>query len=342
MEELRAYGAGGLDPDLRARIYHHLNTEKCPRCRDLFCLAGVPAPPPAPSGARLRAVMERLKKKEGPVRKSPPVPLRIEAGQLWTVRPCPRDAAGEAPVMGPVLVLWPGDGKSPSPRIIRVMPLSFDTAFEMPGETVLLPEDNPLAYPVLVEVFNERPMSSSDLAEYRGAVSRADMARVLAARERFLDGETGKPDTAYLRWKETELELTAHLSFAVNKVLWPETEETDVEIRPEPFRKAADGAGLELSEVFPCILFQRGGATLSIVQVRDRFLLRFTPEAAEALPPDPIHIDGRRIRMERKKAGVYEAAIGYADRMPGVMEITGRVGDRGFRFRVRFAAKEAD
>jgi hypothetical protein len=71
-------------------------------------------------------------------------------------------------------------------------------------------------------------------------------------------------------------------------------------------------------------------------------LLRFTTDVPGAGPPDVIRVNGRKVRMARKKAGVYEAGIGYADPVPGIMEIAGRAGEEGFSLRVRFTAKEAD
>ena len=340
-EDLLRYRIGKIPSEMRARIYYHLNVEKCGRCRDLYHAVQISQKDAAPT-ERNDAIISKLRKNMGKYNVQP-VPLRLDKFQVWTTSPEPRCRPGEvvnAISMGvPVLIISTGNGKKTFENIIRVLPLSNDTGFHLEGETFLINEDNPLKYPILVEIFNETPMLAGNLGEYRGSLSDVQSKEIHDFRNCYLNGAAIKPDKQYLEWKQKEMELTRYLAFPVNERLWGDATENEgsiantIEILIVPYRKAADAGGVDLSEVTPHILVENNNFSLSIVQKRGQVLLRFH---SDILEPEEILIDDKKVQMNKKGSGFFEVLVGYSSGMPESMVIVAVVEENRFVFKLMF------
>jgi hypothetical protein len=341
-EELLEYRNGGLPAEKRTRLFYHLNVEKCRRCRDLYRMLN-------PGEAREESpnvsgkIIERLRK-AAPATRRFPAPIKIERGQIWTTSPRPKSVRGEILArLGaalPVLVISGGNGEKTLSNTLRVALLSFDTEYELEGETVFLDSGNPLNYPILLEIFNERPMLAGNLDEYRGLLSSEDLGLIMEIRAQFLDGRAAEPDEDYLAWKEKEINLAEYLSFPVNEAIWEEEEIKAVDIPVVPYRKAAATSEEGLSDVEPHVLLKTDGVFLGIVQIRDRFLLRLVAgeEYETSLPP--ILVETRPVSLEQIAPGVHEVLLGYADQIPETMQIRAEVEGRDFVFQIRFSGRK--
>ncbi|OQY50304.1 MAG: hypothetical protein B6240_01930 [Desulfobacteraceae bacterium 4572_87] len=323
-EALWRYFKGNLSSEERSRIYHHLNVEKCRRCRTLFMSLQQPESDERPVPLNTRMI-ERLKgKMEKPAK--PPVPLRLDRFQVWTTSPTPRNRMGEPlatiPLAVPVLIISPGNKKKTFENRIRVFPLSRDTDFYFEPETLKIESGGPLHYPFLVEIFNETPMQAGNLGEYRGDVQREQRDKIEAVRRRFSEKTDIKPDKEYLKWKQREMDMTRYLALPVNMDIWPDEAET-VEFDVRPYRLAADAGGLELDEITPRMVMEGEDFSLFILQKRDQILLRFV---SDTLTPD-ISVDGQSRRMAPTLSGLFEGVLGNADQIPASMVIARGTGE---------------
>lgn len=354
-EELLQYKSEKLPPEKRSRIFHHLNVEKCERCRRLYFLLKEPDEGTITPGFT-PSIMEKIKKRKI-AHRTCPVPLRLEKGQIWTTSPEPKNTygkiVGSAAIGVPVMIIFPGSGEKTLENIIRVVPISCDIEFRLSGESLVLDKTSPLQYPILLEIFNERPMFAGNLGEYRGSISSEDLRRVVALRKRFMDGETLKPDTEYLAWKQKEIELTDYLTFPVNEGIWEDAPDSaeklwedlpvtmkyvadDVEpimIRLEEYRKAADTTGIRLFEIRPHVLMETDDVSILIVQAKDKVLLRLTSAVSK---PEELRINGKFLTMPQTNTGLYEILLGYVNQMPESMEIMITVGKETFQFYPEF------
>ena len=354
-EELLQYQSEKLLPEKRSRIFHHLNVEKCERCRQLYISVKEPTeetiiPGFAPS------IMEKIKKRKI-AHRTCPIPLRLEKGQIWTSSPKPKNIYGEivgSAEMGiPVMIIFPGSGEKSLENIIRVIPISCDIEFQLEGESLVIDKTSPLQYPILLEICNERPMFAGNLEEYRGSISREDLRKVVALHKQFPDGKTSKPDPEYLAWKQKEIELTDYLTFPVNESIWEEDPDSaeklweelpatmkyvadevkPVMIRLEEYKKAADTTGTQLSEILPHVLMETDDVSILIVQARDKVLLRLTSVVSK---PEKLQIDGKFLTIPQINPGLYEILLGYVNQMPESMEIMITVGKETFQFHSKF------
>lgn len=87
--------------------------------------------------------------------------------------------------------------------MIRVIPLSFDTEWHVPGETVVFDHNN---IRFLAEIFGESPMLAGNLSQYKGRLSSNDMERVKKAVSDFYSGEVLNLTPDYINWRKEELE----------------------------------------------------------------------------------------------------------------------------------------
>ena len=347
-DDLLRYRTGKVPSELRSQIFYHLNVEECQRCRNL-CLTVQGLRQDTSSVEPNQRMIDRLQQETGTYM-APPVPLRLQKGQIWTTSAQPRNRRGEvvaAVVMAvPVLIMSSGNGGRSLENKIRVLPLSNDMGFHLAGETLALHDDSPLNYPILVEIFNESPMLGGNLGEYRGSVSKSQLREIQMLRDRYLDGPIAiKPDKPYLKWKQKEMEMTRYLSFPVNEAIWADTVETGgniaetgtpnatvVDLFLMPYKKAADADGVDLSELRPHILMEEDAFTLAIVQKGDRVLLRFV---SDSLIPE-IFMDDEKIPMDKKADGLLEAVLGYSAEMPEAMTLKGVIAGNRFVFHLRF------
>ncbi len=154
---------------------------------------------------------------EGAVREERENPAEVEPGQVWTVRQEVLDAedniVAEVPRTFPVVVI-----STPDPQgVVRVLPLSLDREFNETPRTFFLTK--PLGYPVLAEIFNERPAIVGNLAEFRGNLEKADWRLLCAARKAFWERDLPEPDEDWQKWAAWEVEYAAFLSNPVNEIL---------------------------------------------------------------------------------------------------------------------------
>lgn len=354
-EELLQYQSEKLPPEQRSRIFHHLNVEKCERCRRLYLSVKEPDKETITPGFA-SSIIEKIKKRKI-AHRTCPVPMRLEKGQIWTTSPKPKNIYGEivgSAAMGvPVMIIFPGSGEKSLKNIIRIIPVSCDIEFQLEGESLVIDKTSPLQYPILLEIFNEKPMFAGNLEEYRGSISSEDLMKVIALRKQFMDGETSKPDTKYLAWKQKEIEITDYLTFPVNEGIWEDAPDSaeklwedlpatiahiadEVEpviIRLEEYRKAADATGARLFEIRPHVLMETDDISILIVQVRDKVLLRLTSAVRK---PEKLRIDGEYLTMPQTNPGLYEVLLGYVKQMPESMKIMITVGKETFQFHPKF------
>ena len=348
--EIKAYLNSKLPPEKRSRIYHHLAVEKCRQCNGLYDSLKMAQPGPAekslvPEFARIYA--ERLKQ-QPEILQLKPVTNKLAAGQIWTTKLNPRNAGGDevcsVPFGRAVLIIWPNTGDKQLLNIIRVLPISKDTEFQWPGESLVLDPANPLKNPdpALFEIFNEQPMLAGNLDEYLGAVSETDFKKILAVRDAFWDGETKKPDKDYLQWKSKEIELTRYLSAPVNESLW--TDEETYEKKPAipvyPYRKAAATEPIELEDVHPYEILTAKDFRVLTVQINDRVFLRFS---SDSLQPENLRIDGKRKKWQKTQiSGVYEARLFSSVDIPSSLEISFTANGEQYELSPQFESKIAE
>lgn len=354
-DELLEYRSGKLPPEIRSKVFHHLNVEKCERCRELILSIKKPVGETTPV-KRSRSILDKLMKKRD-IYVPPQTPLKLTKGQIWTTLPEARNTHGKvigsAPIATPVLVFWPGNGQKKLNNIIRVIPISIDIEFQLKGESLVIQESSPLGYPILIKIFDEKPMLAGNLGEYRGEVSQEDLAQVKSLREEFLDGKTSKSDKDYLVWKRKEMELTKYLCFPVNEAVWEEEVEIETQkhlrdadlarkiilttmivvVVLHRYRKAADTSGIELSEIKPHVLMETDEFSLSIIQKRDQVLLRHVSDTIE---PQDLRVDGKAKAMARKGLGTFELVLGEVDVVPESSELQITLQGEHLTFQLQF------
>jgi|LGVF01.1.fsa_nt_gb hypothetical protein len=313
-EELLQYRSEKLPPEKRSRIFDHLNVEKCERCRRLYFSVKKPDEETITPGFD-PSIMKKIKKRKIAPRTCP-VPLKLEKGQIWTTSLEPENIYGEivgSVAMGiPVMIIFPGSGKMSLENIIRVIPISCDIEFQLEGESLVIDKASPLQYPILLEIFNEKPMFAGNLEEYSGSISSEDLMKVIALRKQFLDGETSKPDPEYLAWKQKEIELTGYLTFPVNESIWEE----DAEIVSEKHKFRLVYASPEelkdsIAQIVPGILWPKEPASLEEVLA----LAQFPPEQLrlaadhtdhETFPANLVHrYEGKIKSFEPMQAEIF-------------------------------------
>ncbi len=344
-DELLAYKIGGLEPKKRSLIFHHLNVDRCKRCRVMFSL--VEPAPHAKGPENLKEKMIQRLKRTAPLGRRFESPASLEVGQIWTTSPEVRDASGrlirKVNAAFPVVIVSKGRGNRAFDNIIRVIPISFDTHYHLDGETLLIDQESPLMYPFLLELFNECPMLAGNLDEYRGALSSGDIKRLFLARQRFLEGRTTLPDKTYIAWKEREIQYFQYLSFPVNDALFGDQEGRNVlEIPLNDYRKAAEAEGLELSELSLYTLVDTPEFCLAVVQARDRVLLRLSYYEDDGGPPEMLTINNDTASMIRAAPCVYEVLLGYVDALSGEIKVAGKVLDSEFQCTIYFKKIDPD
>jgi hypothetical protein len=335
-EELLEYRSGQITPEKRSQIFHHLNVEKCKRCRELFRSLKESAEEVIPSRIP-EPILEKIKgQKDTPVIHI--TPQRLERGQVWTTVPTPKNMHGEivctVPMGVPVLIIRAGNGERNLNNIIRVIPISFDVDYHFEEHTLVLNEYSPLPFPILLEIFNERPMFAGNLGEYRGSVSYEDMDRIEEARKIYQHDEIPRPDEEILEWMQKEIKLTEYLTFPVNEGLWEEEiDEEGVEIILYPYKKAADTIGVELSEIKEHLLIEKDGFSLFIIQKRDLLLLRYLSDRIE---PQELKINGEKKVMESLGSGTWQFLLGEVNTISEYLELKIVVNGEELLFPIQF------
>ncbi|MFZ3048230.1 MAG: hypothetical protein WA151_20135 [Desulfatirhabdiaceae bacterium] len=288
-------------------------------------------------------------------------PATLTAGQIWSTKACLSmpDFKPEwnAPIGGPIMIIHPGEGIKD--RVIRVLPISTDILYARPPACLMISDASLPADPILVEIFNERPMLAEHLDRYLGQIGESDFMSICDARNAYIDitGDGEPTDPEYDKWVKNEIRLAEHLSAPVTEMLESDIWEEEViqppepsseppippwmipELMIEPFHMNAQGT--EAAETLPpepLILLDQPEFQLGLVQKQDRIILRLiTPDPSSFL----IQIDGTAVELLPVSGEVQEAVVGYAPNMPDQMEIIIFYHDKKWGFRPKFTVKNS-
>jgi hypothetical protein len=352
-EEIREFKYGHLDPVRRAVVGRHLR--HCRICEQIYRAPYLlhKDEPVLPARPDRKAAIEKLYRHPQKRFSSPADPLHLAAGQVWTVAPPPPGTTlttGERLYMGtPVVIVDPGNKQRQDDNEIRCMPVSEDTDFHQPAESVLIEKaDSPLGYAVLAEVFNERPMLARDLRRYQGDLSPEIMLKLNRVRGQLWSNDQTQQSPSspeYRQWKRLEIEMAAYLSASVNEALWADEDDegagaprddfednsspdnelyvTDqgvvvVSVWLQPVRLAAETEGIELKEIHPTRFWQDERLAAGIVQTRDRVYLKVVWIQGVA---GRVMVDGRPLAPCAGDAGEQYFDLGTVGNIPGALSV---------------------
>ena len=345
-EEIRDYKYGHLDPARRAAVGRHIR--RCRVCAEIF---RAPYPmhqdePAMPERPDLKAVIEKLYRNTPRPPARMPDPLHLAAGQVWAVTPPPPGtmlSTGERIYMGtPVVIVDPGNKQRDAENRIGCMPLSSDTDFHRPEDSLLVPKEaSPLGYAVLAAVFNERPMLASDLGQYLGIFSSEIMLKLNKVREQlWLDQAPGPPASSeYQEWKRLEIEMAAYLSAPVNEILWAEKDDQEMVVWLQPAALAAETEGIRLKEIHPTLLWQDERLAAGIVQTRDRVRLKVVWGQGA---PGRVTVDGRSLTACEGDTEEQYFDLGTVGMVSGALTIEIEIAGDVIRIRADFKDKPAE
>lgn len=342
-QEILDYKTGSLTPDKRKKVFHHLNVEKCPRCRELYLSLPIKQP------SKMFSVDPNKKsepKLSGYTLTLPTLPETLTKGQLWTTDPEPKNRQGQ--ILGqvsrsmPVLIFYVGDEEQDFDTVLRVFPLSQDVEFHYEPWTYYLNENrNPLNNSFLVEIFNERPMLAGNLKTYLGKVAESELQGIEVFRESFVQSEVDVMDEEFIEWQQKEIELAEFLSFPVNEMLWQDEEVEEAgfeyekrEIELLPYAKAADVTGISLEDINPYVLAQEEHFSLVLIQKRDQVFLEFQ---SQTVILEDIFLNRNKGEIEKKENSIWVVLLGNVEQIPSHLEIKLIVGQQPYLFHLRFS-----
>ena len=346
-EELVKYENNDLLPELRVKIFHHLNIEKCERCRALYELTTGHKEISISSDFDLndiaennnRKILEKLKQKKGKKNRTIPILFKeeIKPGQIWTTSPEPVNMAGfatETVLTGiPVLIIETESKEKVSENIIRVLPLSVDIDFYNKYESFILDKNSPLGYPTLVEIFNERPMLASNLTEYRGFVPDKEMKKIIIDAQLFKESILSETceckDADYLQWKQKEFQLTQYLTSPVNESLWGDIYEVNI----IPVKAAADTATDKLPDLEISPILETQSFSIYVVQKKDVLFLRFVSKTEKI---DKAVINNVKADILTEALGYYRMDIAYIDEVPELTDVVLTIDNREYSLSLKF------
>ncbi|MGD9976010.1 MAG: hypothetical protein AB7S77_23370 [Desulfatirhabdiaceae bacterium] len=354
-EELWQYRYGHTDPALRAAIHHHLNLDRCESCMEMF-MTLPPKPVDAVVPDSLTVAGKRLRDRwatETPAIKLESNPATLTAGQIWSTRACLSTPAvhleWRVPIAGPVMIMHPGSGTRQG--IIRIMPISTDVLYARPPQSMVISDGTIAPYPMLVEIFNERPMLAEHLDHYVGQLDNADFEAITTARNAWLDLNTGDDakttDPDYEGWVKTEIRLAEHLSAPVMAYLESDIEEDDdidiipawmaaeFVIQPVQLHAQETEAGWSLPSE-SLILLDQPDLQLGLVQKQDQIILRLI---APDITTIHITINGTPLDLLPVSGNVHESVIGFATNMPDHIDIILVFRDGTWKFQPKFIAE---
>lgn len=362
LDELAAYLYGEVNAEKRAAVFYHLNQEKCERCRNLCRIVGEsgqsendrhPVNPPVDSSR-----LDWLKRKKMKTFTLPPTPISLEKGQVWVSSCEARDAAGRhlgtVEYAYPVMIVDSGSGTMTFDNSIRIVPLSVDTDFVWPGHSLLLLKDNPLGYPCLVEIFNERPMLAGNLKTFCGSLNVEDVQRFKHERNIWLMGNVNEPDAEVRAWETRELELSSYLSFPVNEMIWEDEEmeellpgsndgemlpvlEVQESINLDDYALAAatdECNAVPLSDIRDYPLYTDDELDVVLLQERDRVTLVITLPESE---PEHFAVNTEEMKLEKQPPDQYLFTLSQESVMAGNIRISFVVGQQPYVFAISFS-----
>lgn len=370
-EELWQYRYGQAEPALRLAVQAHLTQDRCKSCTEIF-LTLPPEPTQTNMPDSLSAGGQRLLKKwagKTPAIKLEAHPATLTAGQIWSTKACfsmpDFQPEWKTPIGGPIMIIHTGLGIKN--RVIRVLPISTEILYTRPPASLMISDVLLPIFPMLVEIFNERPMMAEHLDRYLGQIGESDFMTICDARNAYIDmtGDGEPNDSEYDKWIKNEVRLAEHLSVPVTEMRESDIWDEEVIQPPEPSLELSDGEaltdraispwviptfmiqpvqlhaqGLEAAQTLPpepLIMLDQPEFQLGIVQKQDRIVLRLiTPDPSSFL----IQIDGTAVELLPVSGDVQEAVIGYALNMPDQMEIIILYHDKKWGFQPKFTVKK--
>ena len=336
-QEIINYKKGDLSPEGRQAVFHHLNIDKCPRCRELYLSLTAKQPSKERhidlSALKMPRLSSHVRSWPGPQDKLP----KLAKGQIWTTDPEPRDIQGQVLVRlaasMPVLIIHAGNESKAIDNIIRVLPISLDTDFHCQPWTYFLNEESsPLGYKVLIEIFNERPMLAGNLKAFRGGITLELLEVIEESRKEFLRSELEIKDRDIRKWQEKELELADYLSKPVNEMLWADGV-SNLKIHLVQYASAAMVDEISLEEISPHVLAVEENFSLTLVQKRDHVFIQFQSET-EIL--DEISINKEHGKITQKEDGLWEIFLGSVNQIPNQIELKLAVRDEQYLYQLQF------
>jgi len=349
-DELQAYIKGNIDSEKRAKIASHLNFEQCSRCRQIFKLLEnspiVKSKDKQNNISSEKSDILKMLKNKADKNTHAPIPFNvktnIEKGQIWTTSPKPKNIQGQQFLTVdagiPVLIIDSGNNTKQLNNIIRVIPISFDTEFHFPGETLVFDKHSPLMIKFLLEVFNECPMLAGNLSEYRGVFSQTDMGKIETTKQKFYINNDDKENSVdnhdqelnnaeYKQWKKREIEIINYLVLPVNESIW--NEETEIQIFQ--YKKAADSDNSNFPEK-KAVLLDNDDSSLVVLQKSDNLFIRY--ESA-TIKPDSIKINGQSMDITSSGLYQYDCTIGRVEQISEYVDIEIKLNGEKFTFNLK-------
>ena len=368
LEELVAYKAGNLLPEVCKAVLYHLDHDVCLSCHRLFTelvdvgtekfdVDNLDVAKNMGSADEKEESKAKQRRKERfgerfaelsattvaadaiiPQLYTPPEPFRLEIGQFWVVRPAVgwKVENGKLPPSLPVMIVDPGSKIRQADNIVRVAPVSFDTDFANEPNTFTLLASDPLGYAALVEIFNEQEISASSLTVFRGTMLVDRMEIFQQNREMWQQGQNVPSEDDILTWQQEEVRLIAS---------WLPTVVIQSEIRPlielAPYAMAAAASEAFVPERSPYVHNPSPGVTIVIFQRRNQVLCRIVvpPENSEIVT---VKIDHKACVMKKNLPGFYEVVLGQVDQIPQEVELECWVGDRSWFYIPRFVSSKIE
>ena len=338
-EEIQAYIKGEQPPVLRRKIFEHLNEECCNNCRRIYrdlmsCDNNIDVKKEMLIDENF--AIDKLKALPLSVKLRPAEPEKLIAGQVWSTIPNPKDEYGhvltKVDLARPVVIIMEGDGTRDLSNIIRVFPMTPDTDFHVRGEDMVLKENNPLGYSVMLEIWNENPMLAGNLDAYLGKLSEAELRRLDVMRSSFLLGKSKRISKEVKNWRAREIALTNYLNFPVNQSIWNE-----IVIPLDQYRYALaadDSTSMDLDESHVITMCEEEIFSAYIILKREIAILRIATE--EATPPS-VAIEGEiRPFDENPNKGIYDYHLGKRNDLLESMKLRIILGNETREFHIVF------
>jgi hypothetical protein len=322
-EALRRYKYESVDSAERERISSHL--DQCGTCRELLEMISRRPPAVDPGGSDDEpdafglSILDKLRNEKPFFR---PIPLKPDQVYPWQIRATRPGAYGCIGV--PVLIISVPEAEDSLP-IYRGIPISWDTNYLQPGESIVLKSG--LNSDFLVPLFNERPFLASSLCSFLGDLSKEERDLLRSARDRYLDLEASQKKTfplRYRQWKEKERAIAEYLTLPVNEAL----RLAELEIEVQPVRKfALDRRPL------PRILLEAelAGFELLLIQGTDKALLRVVCEEGIVLEDVKVNGEIRSIQPVAESPGIFQVELGFVDK-PRPLRVEIVINGASYRF----------
>ena len=302
-EELWQYRYGQAEPALRQVVQAHLTQDRCKSCTEIF-MTLPPEPMQTDIPNSLSAGGQRLLKKwagKTSAIKFEEHPATLTAGQIWSTKACLSMSdfkpEWDVPIGGPVMIIHPGEDIKN--RVIRVLSISTDILYARPPASLMISDATLPADPMLVEIFNERPMLAEHLDRYLGQIGESDFMAVCDARNAYInmtdDGEPTDPE--YDKWIKNEIRLAEHLSTPATEILESDIWDEEViqppgpTLEPPPWDKKViqpPGPSPEPPHMEESTASAISPWMIPVLMIEPFYMHAQGTESAQTLPPEPL------------------------------------------------------